>query len=102
MSFAGILGKCDDFGCLQQMQADDTFQYKAHTVPSKCEFDGRIHGETNAIPDADLTPVPHLHTDDILREHWNRGQQQAIIDATRLGCHIHVPRAAWKQPTLGA
>ena len=98
MSFATFLEKCDDFGCLQQMQADGSFRYKAHTVPSKCEFDGRIHGETNDIPDADLTPVPRLHTDDILREYWERGQRQATADATRLGVHIHVPRAVWNRP----
>ena len=98
MSFMQFLTKCDDFCCLQQMAAGTDFRYKAHAVPSKCEFEGHIHGETDDMPDANLLPIPHLHTDEILRVHWVRGQQQATADATRLGVHLNVPPAIWNRP----
>ena len=49
------------------------FRYKAHSVPSKCEFDSSYH-EDVTLPDADLVANAENFSDPLIIQHWKIGQ----------------------------
>ena len=95
--FVEFLKRVDDFESLQQLEADGEFRYKAHTVPSKCEFDRSYHEDTT-LPLADMIPTPHGFSDELIAKHWKIGQMQAVEHALELHINDNVPEAAWQSP----